>query len=97
MKLFIISRDETQRVMTTRQSKSKYEIEMLMENDVYAEIASRQVIAKCLLERKKQSVSAVKDLVKRYAQSLGSRPRQPARPAEKLWQKYSISSGNNHK
>ena len=62
--------------MTTRQSKSKYEIEMLMENDVYAEIASRQVIAKCLLERKKQSVSAVKDLVKRYAQSLGSRPRQ---------------------
>ena len=62
--------------MTTRQSKSKYEIEMLMENDVYAEIASRQVIAKCLLERKKQSVSAVKDLVKRYAQSLGSRPCQ---------------------
>ena len=80
MKLFIISRDETQRVMTTRQSKSKYEIEMLMENDVYAEIASRQVIAKCLLERKKQSVSAVKDLVKRYAQSLGSRPRQRAAP-----------------
>ena len=45
MKLFIISRDETQRVMTTRQSKSKYEIEMLMENDVYAEIASRQARA----------------------------------------------------
>ena len=43
--------DETLRTMTPRQSKSKYEIEILMENDVYAEIASRQVIAKCLLER----------------------------------------------